>query len=180
MSMSQDGSRVAEIAPENLTAEQSAIVEAAKKGRGFLPKPFLVWLHSPDLAERMESLGTFLNTRSSLSDRELEIAVVVVTRRLSSAFPLDAHLRAAARAGHPPAVIDALREGRVPEFATERERVVYEIARTSDDSEPASDELFDRAVRAIGRNGLADLLALIGYYTAVSVAMKLHRVPAPA
>jgi hypothetical protein len=55
---------------------------------------------------------------------------------------------------------------------------VYEIARTSDDPEPAPDELFNRAVAAIGRDGLADLLALIGYYTGVSVAMKLHRVPA--
>jgi 4-carboxymuconolactone decarboxylase len=75
-------------------------------------------------------------------------------------------------------VVEALREGRVPELATERERVVYEIARTSDDPEPAPDELFNRAVAAIGRDGLADLLALIGYYTGVSVAMKLHRVPA--
>jgi 4-carboxymuconolactone decarboxylase len=175
--MTQGGSRILEIAPEKLTPEQSAVLEAVQKGRGFLPKPFLIWLHSPQLAERMEVLGTFLSTSSSLSQRELEIAVVVVARRLSSPFVYDAHLRGAEKAGHPAAVIDALREGRTPELATARERAVYAIARSADDAEPASDELFAEAVKELGREGLADLVALIGYYTAVGVAMKLHRVP---
>jgi len=176
----QGGSRLGDIAPEELSAEQAAVLEAVQRGRGFVPKPFKIWLHSPRLAERMEALGTYLSTNSSLSNRELEIAVVVVARRLSSPFVLDAHLRAAAKAGHPPAVVDALREGRVPELAGTRERAVYEIARTADDAAPASDELFAQAVSALGREGLADLLALIGYYTAVGVAMKLHRVPVEA
>jgi 4-carboxymuconolactone decarboxylase len=178
--MQDSGSRISEIAPEDLTAEQAAVLEAVQRGRGFLPTPFRIWLHSPKLAEHMEGLGTFLSTSSSLTEREYEIAVVVVVRRLGSAFPLDAHVRGALKAGHPPAVVDALREGHDPELATDRERAIYDIARTANDLEPASDEIFDRAVTALGREGLADLLALIGYYTAVGVAMKVHRVPAPA
>ncbi len=176
--MSNNTQRTAEIAPENRTPEQAAIIDAAIKGRGFLPAPFLVWLHRPQLATRWEALGTYLAKDTTLSARELEIAVVVVTQRLNSAYPLSAHVKNLVREGHPAAVVEALKEGRVPELATERERVVYEIARTSTDPEPAPDELFNRAVAAIGRDGLADLLALIGYYTGVSVAMKLHRVPA--
>jgi 4-carboxymuconolactone decarboxylase len=176
--MNKDGSRTQEIATEDQTPEQKAIVDAAMKGRGFLPKPFIVWLHSPDLAQRWEALGTYLNLKTSLSYRELEIVVVVVARRMASAYPLEAHLKNLVKAGHPPEVVDALREGRVPELATERERVVYEITAASNDAEPASDKLFNRAVGAIGRNGIADLVALIGYYTGVSLALKLHRVPA--
>jgi 4-carboxymuconolactone decarboxylase len=176
----EEGSRVAPIAPEELTPEQRAIVESATSGRGFLPSPFQIWLHSPRLAQRMESFGTYLTTGSSLSRRELEIAVVVVARRLASPYVFEAHLRGAAKAGHPPAVIDALRAGTVPELATARERAVYAIAGTADDAVPASDEIFAETVDALGRDGLADLLGLIGYYTAVSVAMKLHRVPANA
>jgi 4-carboxymuconolactone decarboxylase len=178
--MNQAGSRILEVAPEELTAEQSAVLEAVQRGRGFLPTPFRIWLHSPKLAEHMEGLGTFLSTGSSLTEREYEIAVIVVARRLASAFPLAAHVRGALKAGHPPAVVDALREGRAPELATERERAIYDIARAADDPEPASDETFERVVAALGREGLADVLGLIGYYTAVGVAMKLHRVPAPA
>jgi hypothetical protein len=43
----------------------------------------------------------------------------------------------------------------------------------------ASDELFERAVKVLGRNGVAELCALLGYYTAVGMAMKLHQVPIP-
>lgn len=178
--MNQDGSRISEIAPDKLTPEQSAVLEAVQKGRGFLPKPFLIWLHSPTLADRLEGLGTYLNTGSALSAREFEIAIVVVARRVSSPYVYEAHLRSLIKTGHPQAVVDAMRDGRQPEFATDRERIIYEVSRTSDDAAPASDELYDKAVAALGRNGLADLLALIGYYTAVAVAMKMHRVPATA
>ena len=177
--MTQGGSRILEVAPEKLTPEQSTVLEAVQRGRGFLPTPFRIWLHSPKLAEHMEGLGTYLSTSSSLTEREYEIAVIVVVWRLASAFPLNAHVRGALKAGHPPAVVDALRDGREPELATDRERAIYNIARTANDPEPAADELFDQAVAALGREGLADVLGLIGYYTAVGVAMKLHRVPAP-
>jgi 4-carboxymuconolactone decarboxylase len=177
--MTQGGSRILEIAPEALTDEQTAILEAVQRGRGFLPTPFRIWLHSPKLAEHMEGLGTFLSTGSSLTEREYEIAVIVVARRLASAFPLDAHVRGALKAGHPPEVVDALREGREPKLATDRERAIYSVAISANDPDPISDEIFDRAIAALGRQGLADLLGLIGYYTAVGVAMKLHRVPVP-
>jgi len=176
--MTTDGSRIATIAPENLTPEQSTILEAVQKGRGFLPRPFLVWLHNPKLAEPMEGIGTYLNTGSTLSEREFEISIAVAARLLSSEFPLAAHLRNLEKAGHPPAVIEAIRDGKTPPLATERERVIYEITLTAFDAEPASDKLFDRAVAALGRDGLADLIALIGYYTGVCLAMKIHRVPA--
>ena len=178
--MNEGPSRLEEIAPEKLSAQQSAVLEAVVRGRGFVPKPFKIWLHSPELAKRIEALGTWLSASSSLSSRELEIAVVVVAQRLASPFVLDAHVRALTKAGHPASAVDALREGRVPELATARERAVYEIARTANDPSPASDEIFAQAVEALGRDGLADLVAMIGYDTAVGVAMKLHRVPVEA
>jgi 4-carboxymuconolactone decarboxylase len=41
------------------------------------------------------------------------------------------------------------------------------------------DDVFERATKALGRNGVAEVLALLGYYSAVAMAMKLHRVPLP-
>ena len=42
------------------------------------------------------------------------------------------------------------------------------------------DEVFIRAERLLGRNGIAEVLALLGYYSSVAMAVKLHRVPVPA
>jgi 4-carboxymuconolactone decarboxylase len=42
-----------------------------------------------------------------------------------------------------------------------------------------SDETFERAVAVIGHNGVAEVIALLGYYSAVAMAMKTYRVPIP-
>jgi hypothetical protein len=42
------------------------------------------------------------------------------------------------------------------------------------------DEVFARAERLLGRNGIAEVLALLGYYSSVAMGVKLHRVPLPA
>ncbi len=65
-------------------------------------------------------------------------------------------------------------------FASEREGVIYDVAINTYDPQPASDELFEHATRVLGRDGLAELIVLIGYYTSVALAMKMHRVPVPA
>ncbi|MGZ5709171.1 MAG: hypothetical protein ACXWIJ_08365 [Burkholderiales bacterium] len=38
------------------------------------------------------------------------------------------------------------------------------------------DEVFARADRLLGRNGIAEVLALLGYYSSVAMGVKLHRV----
>jgi len=177
--MTDSTSRIQDIAPEQLSPEQKAVLEAVQAGRGFLPAPYRVWLHNAPVAERMERLGTHLNKRGLLSEREFEIAIVVVGQQLNSPYVIDAHLKALVRTGHPAEVVDAMRARLRPTFATERESVIYDIAMNTYDPQPASDELFDRATRVLGRDGLAELIVLIGYYTSVALAMKMHRVPVP-
>ena len=41
------------------------------------------------------------------------------------------------------------------------------------------DTEFAEVEKAIGRNGIAEVLVLIGYYTSVAMAMKVHEVPIP-
>jgi 4-carboxymuconolactone decarboxylase len=178
--MTDSISRIQDIPPEQLTPEQNAVLEDVQAGRGFLPAPYRVWLHHSAIAERMERLGTYLNKRGLLSEREFEIGIVVVGQQLDSPYVINAHLNALVRTNHPAEVVDAMRERRRPTFATERETVIYDIAMNTYDPQPAPDELFDRATRILGRDGLAELIVLIGYYTSVALAMKMHRVPVPA
>ena len=39
-----------------------------------------------------------------------------------------------------------------------------------------SDEVFNCAEKLLGRHGIAEVLGLLGYYSSVSMGMKLHRV----
>jgi 4-carboxymuconolactone decarboxylase len=42
-----------------------------------------------------------------------------------------------------------------------------------------SDAQFAEIEAALGRSGIAEVLVLIGYYTSVALAMKVHEVPIP-
>jgi 4-carboxymuconolactone decarboxylase len=171
-------SRIAEIPAEDLSAAQRRAAEAVAGGRGFLPTPYKVWLHSAELAGRMEALGTFLNTACSLSPREIEIAVLVIARHWHGEMVFAGHARTAEALGIPAEAIASIAAGEDAAFADPREQAVYAIARSAEAHEAAPDAVFDGAVRALGRDGLAELLALLGYFSAVAIAMKLHRVPA--
>jgi len=62
-------SRIKEIAPGEMTGEQTTVFEQLTAGRGRILTPYKVWIHSPKVAAGMEHIGTFLNKKSSLSTR---------------------------------------------------------------------------------------------------------------
>jgi 4-carboxymuconolactone decarboxylase len=178
--MANDGpNRIREIPPDQLTPAQQAAIEAVLGGRGRIPGPYKIWLHSPILMQRLERLGTFLVKESSLTPREQELAILVVSHHWHGTFVFTVHSRVARKAGIPEAAIDDIKAGRLPALSDKREAAVVEIAMTSQDKDPASDAVFARATEALGEEGLADLLVYLGYYSAVAIAMKLHRVPVP-
>jgi 4-carboxymuconolactone decarboxylase len=174
-----DDIRIAEIPEDKLTAEQKAVFDALVKGRGRLLTPYKIWIHSPKTAEAMERLGTFLNKAGSLSEREVELGIVLIAHHWKGEYVYAAHVKRCLELGVPQGVIDAIRAGKEPDFATQRERSIYDLAKMGEQAGAGPDEAFDRAVRTLGRNGVAEVLALLGYYSAVAMAMKLHRVPLP-
>src|SRR5262245_43359979 len=174
-----DGSRILDIPEDELSAEQKAAIEALLQGRGRLLTPYRVWIHSPYVAQAMERLGTFLNKKSSLTEREVELGIVLTARHWAGEYVFEVHVKTCLELGFPSAVMEAIRNGQTPAFDNPRERCIYELAGIAQQPGPGSDEVFDAATEQLGRAGLAEALALFGYYSAVAIAMKLHRVPVP-
>ena len=174
-----DASRIAEIPEDEYSPEQKQAIQALLQGRGRLLTPYKIWIHSPQLAQAMEQLGTFLNKRSSLSQREVELAIVLTARHWAGEYVLEAHVKMCLELGWSPSVMEAIRRGETPSFDNAREQSVYELAMMAQAPGAGSDATFEAAVTHLGRDGLAEVLALFGYYSAVAIAMKLHRVPIP-
>jgi 4-carboxymuconolactone decarboxylase len=172
-------SRILEIAPDQLSDQQKAGIAALLKGRGRLLAPYKVWLYSPTLMQAMEQLGTFLNKQSSLSEREVELGICLIAQHWMGEYVFAAHAKRCLELGVPPAAIDAIRRNEPPALDSPRERAICEIARVAQEPGPGPDASFDGALDALGREGLAETLCLFGYYSAVAIAMKLHRVPIP-
>jgi 4-carboxymuconolactone decarboxylase len=65
-------------------------------------------------------------------------------------------------------------------FDDTREQVVYEMATCLANSRWVSKGLFDRAVEALGHEGITDVTCLMGFYTSVSMTLAFYDVPAGA
>jgi 4-carboxymuconolactone decarboxylase len=172
--------RTLDLPPEKLTPEQTAIFEKLIAGRGRILGPYKVWIHSPTVASGMEHIGTFLNKRSSLSTREVEIGILVIARHWQSEYVIRAHVRDGKKAGLSQEVIDALLAGADPKLTDPHERAAHRFASALVRGETLSDAQFAEIEQALGRAGVAEVLVLLGYYTSVALAMKVHDVPPPA
>jgi 4-carboxymuconolactone decarboxylase len=163
-----------------MSAEQTKAAQRLTNGpRGRIPTPYKVWLHSPHLAQYMEQLGTFLSHESSLTAHEIEIAVLVVARHWGADYVLHNHAREAKEAGILTETVEEILDGREPHWTSPRDIAVYKIVKSADSHAVLSDADFSFALTHLGRASIAELLALLGYFTAVSLAMKLHAVPLP-
>src|SRR5262245_6891227 len=167
-------SRLLEIPADQLTPEQATIFEQLTAGRGRILGPYKIWIHSPKLASGMEQIGTFLNKRSSLSRREVEIGILVIAQHWDSDYVRQAHIREGKAAGLTPETIDAILAGRDPKLTDAHERAVYTFATALVSGAKLPDASFAEIERAIGRAGVAEVLVLIGYYTSVALGMKVH------
>lgn len=177
--MADEPARILEIPEDDLTAEQKKVFEDLVAGRGRLLTPYKIWIHSPQLAAAMETIGTFLNKKGALTEREVELTIVIIATHWQGAYVQAAHVKRCLELGYPPAAMDAIKSGETPDLPDAREKAVFDLCHIAMAPGGGSDEVYDRAAGLLGRDGLAEVLALLGYYSAVSMAMKLHRVPVP-
>jgi 4-carboxymuconolactone decarboxylase len=170
-------SRILDIPADQMSEEQKVGIELLIAGRGRLLAPYRIWLHSPALLRAMEQLGTFLNKHCSLSEREIELGICLAAHHWSGEYVFRSHARRCLALGFPQDVLTAISEDRTPILPDARERAVYDVTRLAVQEGAGSDEAFDFVVTTLGRNGFAEVICLLGYYSAVAIGMKLHRVP---
>jgi hypothetical protein len=92
---------------------------------------------------------------------------------------LAVHAREAAAAGLAEDVIAALTQGRPAEPGDPRQRAVADMMAALTADQTPSAPVFDAAVGVLGHEGVAEVLALAGYFTAVALAMKMYAVTPP-
>ena len=171
--------RILDIPPEKLTSEQKTVFDQLTAGRGRILGPYKIWIHSPSVASGMERIGTFLNKHSSLSKREVEIGILVISQHWQADYVRQAHIREGKAAGLTQETIDAILAGRDPKLSDPHERAVHRFAAALVAGARLADAEFAGIEAALGRDGIAEVLVLLGYYTSVSMAMKMHEVPIP-
>jgi 4-carboxymuconolactone decarboxylase len=172
--------RYAEIPYDKMTPEQQEGYRSLLESRGKLPGPAKIYVHNPKLAKVFGPFGAHFRGPYSLSEREREIAVCVVNSKFHTAYATNAHERAAKAAGLPNDKVEAILSGLPTSFTDTREQVVYEMAICLTNSRWVSKGLYERAIEALGHVGATDVIALMGFYAAVSMTLAFYDVPAGA
>jgi 4-carboxymuconolactone decarboxylase len=172
--------RIPLFSTDSMTPEQEQVYADIVNGpRRKVVGPLRASLHNPALADRWQKFGEILRYDTSLPRRLNELAILVTARRWNAQLEGHVHAPVAVEAGLPEAAVEALREGRPPEFDDGEDADVYEFARTLQQTGNVPDDVYDRVRARWGAVGVVELSSVIGYYTLVAMTLNVAQVPLP-
>lgn len=173
--------RLGAIDPEHLDEAQRTIHDAIASGpRQGVRGPLAIWLHRPELAQCAQRLGRYCRYDSSIEPRLSELVILMMGRHWLAEYEWAAHKPFALQAGLAAEVIDAIREGREPAFTQPDEALVYAFIRQLHERRQVDDSLYQSISQTLGETALVDLVGIAGYYTLISMTIKVFEVPPPA
>lgn len=172
--------RIADLDPATMSDEQQRIYQQIAGGpRGGVRGPLAVWLHRPELANTAQALGRYCRYETSLPARLSELAILVLGRSWSAEYEWWAHKPIAIKAGLPEDVVDAIRDRVPPPFVRDDEALVYAFMCALECQRAIPDALYARAVSILGQDGVIDLVGIAGYYTFISMTIKVFNLMPP-
>ena len=171
---------------DQLTEDQRAVYAHIIASRPVKPKnghiggPFDIWLRSPELGKRLVDMGGFFRFRSSVERRYIELAILVTGQHWQAQFEWWAHEPMAREAGVPEDIIRAIKIGDEPILRDAGDRACYQMARELHQNRQLSKTTFEAAVTEFSEVGVAELIALCGFYSMVSMTLNGFDVPLPS
>ena len=170
--------------PQLLSPAGRKVYDSILASRGNLDGPFLAWLHSPGLADPAEKLGAFCRYDTKLLPIESELLILLVAARYRCTGEWQIHQPIAERSGLDAALIEDIRVGRPPRLQEPRLVALHLFAAELLSNNHVSDWVYDDAIRYFGRQGVVELVGILGYYALVAMTlnafeMKLKREDSP-
>jgi 4-carboxymuconolactone decarboxylase len=173
-------SRVPELDIARLSLEQRRVYESIRTGpRGKVAPPLAVWLESASFADTAQALGAFCRYGSSLPPRLSELAILITGAFWTAGYEWHVHAPLAIEAGIDPAIVEALRTGRPPAFASPDEQAIHDLARELFDAHRVSEPTYRQAVAHLGHKGVVELVGILGYYTLIAMTIKTFELAVP-
>jgi 4-carboxymuconolactone decarboxylase len=159
-----------------LSPRQQEISDRITSRRGGTRGPFLVWLRSPELCEKVEALGAYCRFESSLDLRLRELSLLIAARHWDAQYSWNAHVNKAIEAGVSRAALAALAENREPRFGRDDEQAVYQFSAEILDTHFVSDATFARALGELGEQGVVDLIGSLGNFSMLAMLLNACQV----
>lgn len=162
--------------PDTLSPRQREISDRIMRRRGGLAGPFQVWLRSAELCDKVEALGTYCLSESSLPPRLRELALLIAARHWDAQHSWNAHVDKAVGAGVDRAALERLASGQAPRFPAADEEALYRFAAEVLERHFVSDRTFAAALDLFGDQGLVDLIGALGNFSMHAMLLNAFQV----
>ena len=164
---------------EALPEDKRHVFDAIAATRGSVRGPLALLLYSPQAAERVADLGTYLRFQSVLPPVDLELAILVAARECDCAYEWRAHAILARQAGVREEAIEAIgHRASLDQFTEDEARLVaYGRGLLGHHRVPAS--VFDAVLARYGEQGTVEITATLGYYSMMACTLNAFEVEAP-
>jgi 4-carboxymuconolactone decarboxylase len=156
---------------EQVPPKHQAAVESIVKSRGAIQGPFTMFLHCPELAERVAHLGAFVRFEGSLDMRVRVLAAMTVARELDAVYVWGAQTGGARKLGVPESTITAIREKHTRGVPPEDAQIIdftRELLRRHRVDDTAAKALIAR----FGNEQFLELTGAIGYYAMLAMTVN--------
>jgi 4-carboxymuconolactone decarboxylase len=173
--------RMPPVPKDKMTEAQKKALEevVASRGAGGAEGPFVPMLRSPELMNRLQTLGEYVRFHNSIGTKLTEFVILLTARQWTQQYEYDAHQPLALKAGLNQEIISAITEGRRPTGMAADEEIVYDFCSELRQNQGVSDATYARAVGKFGEQGVIDMTGLVGYYTTLAMIMNVARSPLP-
>jgi 4-carboxymuconolactone decarboxylase len=171
--------RITPLTEADLTPEQKIVWDRIMAGpRGAVALTHNTWLRNPVLSDYVQQLGAFLRYEV-LSDKQRELAILVTGRCWNCELEWILHEQQARDAGHSEADLATLAAGGKPEFDAPGLSAIYDYVVEINETREVSTATYDRLLRALGEQGVVELVALVGFYDMTAMLIKTFRFSMP-
>ncbi len=169
------GNRLPLVKREDLSDEDKKVYDTVvgdTRSLAGLRGPGGIRLYSPRLTEYTRKGNDYLRYNNGLGARLSELAILVTARELDQQFEWTAHEPAALKAGLEPAIIDIVRYRKPITGIGEKEAAIIQLGREAVGQRKVSSETFARALKLFGKEGLVNLVSLIGQYASTAILLS--------
>ncbi|GLZ06129.1 hypothetical protein Acsp03_35950 [Actinomadura sp. NBRC 104412] len=164
------------IAADEMDERQREISARIAGRRGAVRGPYLVWLQSPELCERVEALGAFVRFDSSIPPRLRELSLLMAARHWDAQYSWNAHVDKAIEAGIPAAALRAIAERREPDFDRDEDAAFYRFCHEILEEHFVSEDTFREAEKHFGPRGLVDAVGSLGNFSMLGMCLNAFEV----
>jgi 4-carboxymuconolactone decarboxylase len=169
--------RLPKLTPETMTPRQKELSDRISGKRGGTRGPFLVWLHSPELCDRVEALGAFARFESSLDLSLRELILLIAARNFDAQYSWNAHIDKCVAAGVSREALEQLARKERPDFGGHQDQeVIYKFCTELLEDHFVTDATFADALELFDSQGCVDIIGTLGNYSMLAFCLNAFQV----